>query len=280
MNRKLQRTLKKTIIAAVLLLVCIPSFYPFWWMTMSSFKSNDKIFGSLSLFPEVWHWENIIDVFKYQPFASHYFNSVYIAVIVTFLTVLVGAISGFSFAKLKFKGRNVFFLLILSSLMMPTEVTIIPNFFIMNRFNLINTHVPLIIIPVFGAQGAFVTFLMRQYFITIPDELLEAPRIDGLGYWGVFWKIILPVSIPALSSAVILTFLVSWNSFLEPLVYINDLVKFTLPLSLGNFKNIYGSPIWNLQLASTFLASLPILVIFVLFQKHIVNAMVSSGVKG
>lgn len=266
--------------AVILLLVCIPSFYPFWWMAMSAFKSNDMIFGSLSLFPEVWHWENILEVFTYQPFARHYFNSIYIAVIVTFFTVLVGTISGFAFAKLKFKGQNILFLLILSSLMMPTEVTIIPNFFIMNRLNLINTHLPLIIIPIFGAQGAFVTFLMRQYFITIPNELLEAPRIDGLGYWGVFWKIIMPVSIPALSSAVILTFLVSWNSFLEPLVYINDLVKFTLPLSLGNFKNIYGSPIWNLQLASTFLASLPILVIFVLFQKHIVNAMVSSGVKG
>lgn len=279
-KRALAQSTRKILMAVILLLVCIPSFYPFWWMAMSAFKSNDMIFGSLSLFPEVWHWENILEVFTYQPFARHYFNSIYIAVIVTFFTVLVGTISGFAFAKLKFKGQNILFLLILSSLMMPTEVTIIPNFFIMNRLNLINTHLPLIIIPIFGAQGAFVTFLMRQYFITIPNELLEAPRIDGLGYWGVFWKIIMPVSIPALSSAVILTFLVSWNSFLEPLVYINDLVKFTLPLSLGNFKNIYGSPIWNLQLASTFLASLPILVIFVLFQKHIVNAMVSSGVKG
>lgn len=271
---------KTTIFYLVLILGCIPSFYPFLWMMMSSLKTNDRIFGSLKILPEVWNWGNFLEVFRYQPFAQHYLNSVYIAVVVTTLTVLIGTLSGFAFAKLAFKGKNFLFLLILSSLMMPIEVTIIPNFFIMNTLNLINTHLPLIIIPIFGAQGAFVAFLMRQYFITIPNELLEAPLIDGLGYWGVFFKIILPVSIPALSSAIILTFLVSWNSFLEPLVFINDIRKFTLPLSLGNFTDIYGAPIWNLQLASTTLASLPILIVFIIFQKHIVNAMVSSGVKG
>jgi multiple sugar transport system permease protein len=277
---KRNEAVKAAILYSMLIIGCIPSFYPFLWMLTSSLKTNDRIFGSLKILPEVWHWGNFLEVFRYQPFAQHYFNSVYIAIIVTILTVLIGTLSGFAFAKLNFKGKNILFLLILSSLMMPIEVTIIPNFFIMNTLNMINTHFPLIILPIFGAQGAFVAFLMRQYFITIPNELLEAPLIDGLGYWGVFFKILLPVSIPALSSAIILTFLVSWNSFLEPLVFINDIRKFTLPLSLGNFTDIYGAPIWNLQLASTTLASLPILIVFIIFQKHIVNAMVSSGVKG
>ena len=280
MNKKVLLIPRKTLFYAFLLLICIPSFYPFWWMIISSLKTNDQIFSSLSFLPDSWEWSNFIEVFRYQPFARQYLNSLYISVLVTAFTVLIGAISGFAFAKLKFKGQNFLFILILSSLMMPIEVTIIPNFFMMNTLNLINTHIPLILVPIFGAQGAFVTFLMRQYYITVPSSLIEAPAIDGLGPWGTFFRIILPLSLPALSSGTILTFLVSWNSFLEPLVYINDLPKFTLPLSLSNFNNIYGTPIWNLQLASTTLASVPILIVFVIFQKKIVDSLVHSGIKG
>ena len=264
----------------VLIALCIPFVFPLWWMITSSLKTVNEIFDYPSLIPTSWHWSNFKEIFSYQPYASHYFNSVYIAVVVTVGTLFIASLAGYSFARIKFVGRTVLFLLLLSSLMMPIEVTIVPNFFLMKALNLIDTHIPLIIIPLFGAQGAFATFLTRQYFITLPQELEDAARIDGLSHFGIFLRIALPISIPVLGAASILTFLYCWNSFLEPLVFIDDLKKFTLPLSLNNFKDAYGLPFWHLQLAATTLSVIPILLVYILAQKKITNAMAFSGLKG
>jgi multiple sugar transport system permease protein len=263
-----------------LLLLAIPFIYPFWWMITGSLKNAAEIFDNPGFLPSSWQWLNFQEIFTYQPFAAQYFNSFYIAVLVTIGTLCLGSLSGYAFARIRFKGSSVLFLLLLSSLMMPTEVTIVPNFFLMKAFNLINTHIPLILLPLFGAQGAFVTFLMRQYFLTIPIELEEAAKIDGLGHFGIFWRIVIPNSLPALSAAAILTFLYSWNTFLEPLVFIDDVKLFTLPLALANFTDMYGLPQWHLQLAATTLSVLPILIVFIIFQKKFINSMVSSGLKG
>lgn len=263
-----------------LIILAVPFLFPFWWMIMSSLKSPNNIFGGLSLLPTETRWSNFSEVFSYQPFAAHYFNSVYIAILVCLGTLLVASLSGYAFARMRFFGRSALFVLLLSSLMMPTEVTIIPNFFLMKWLNLINTHFPLILIPVFGSQGVVATFLMRQFFVTLPGELEEAATLDGLGRFQTFFRIILPISVPALSAATILTFLYSWNSFLEPLVFINDLELFTLPLSLANFRDAYGLPLWHLQLAATTLSVLPILLVYVLAQQKITNSMAMSGLKG
>lgn len=265
---------------ACLLVLAIPFIYPFWWMITGSLKNAAEIFDNPGLLPSSWQWVNFQEIFSYQPFAAQYFNSFYIAVLVTTGTLCLGSLSGYAFARIRFKGSSVLFLLLLSSLMMPTEVTIVPNFFLMKALNLINTHIPLILLPLFGAQGAFVTFLMRQYFLTIPVELEEAAKIDGLGHFGIFWRIIIPNSLAALSAAAILTFLYSWNTFLEPLVFIDDVKLFTLPLALANFTDMYGLPQWHLQLAATTLSVLPILIVFIIFQKKFINSMVSSGLKG
>ncbi len=270
----------RVLIYGLLIILSVPFIFPFWWMITSAFKNSAEIFDTLRWLPETWRWQNFREIFTYQPYANHYFNSVYIALAVTGGTLFFGALSGYAFARIRFKGSSVLFLLLLSSLMMPIEVTIIPNFFLMKYLKLIDTHVPLVLLPMFGAQGAFVAFLMRQYFLTLPQELEDAARIDGLSKFGVFARIMLPMATPALSAAAILTFLSSWNAFLEPLVFLVDLKLFTLPLSLANFNDAYGAPLWHVQLAATTLSVLPILLFYIVAQRKIVSAMAFSGLKG
>ena len=163
--------------------------------------------------------------------------------------------------------------------MMPIEVTIVPMYFMMNSIGANDTLVPLILIPVFCSQGAFSAFLLRQHFITVPKELEEAARLDGLRPAGIFFRIMLPISVPVLSSAAILAFLSVWNMYLEPLVFVSSINKFTLPLSLANFNDTYGLPQWNLQLAATTLSVIPVMTFYLIFQTKISNAMVTSGMK-
>ena len=277
----MQRKTRRALLYAVLLVLAIPFVFPFWWMLTSSLKSANEIFAyPPRLIPEVLQWQNFIDIFTYQPFARQYFNSLYIAFLVTIGTIAVASLAGYAFARIRFPGRGILFVLLLSTLMMPTEVTIIPNFYIMQAMGLVNTHVQLVVIPIFGAAGVMGTFLMRQFFIGLPRELEEAAMIDGLGRFGVFRHIALPLAGPAIASLAVITFLASWNSFLEPLVYINDLDLFTLPLSLRNFADAYGLPVWHLQLAATSLSVVPILVVYALAQRRIVESFATSGLKG
>lgn len=281
MNRmKARKTARRGLGFLALVLLSIPFIFPFWWMMTSSLKSPADMFGALTLFPKAPHWENFLEIFTYQPFGQHYINSLYITAIITVVTVFLSAMSGYAFARVKFPGRSALFLILLSSMMMPAEVTIIPNFFMMKQFNLINSHVPVILLGIFGAQGAFCAFTMRQYFLSIPKELEEAAQIDGLSRWRTFMKIMLPLSTPALSATSILTVLNAWNLFLEPLVFLDDLKKFTLSLSLNNFRDAYGAPVWQLQMAATTLSVLPILIFYIFAQRKITDAMAFSGVKG
>lgn len=264
-----------------LTLLAVPFVFPFWWMMTSSLKSATDIFAFP---PELWpsdpQWRNFVEIFTYQPFARQYLNSLYIAAMVTVGTMFISSLAGYAFARIRFPGRTFLFLLVLSALMMPSEVTIVPNFFFMTELGWVGTHLPLIVLPIFGANGVVGTFLMRQFFLSIPGEIEDAAMIDGLGRWGIWWRIALPISRPALGALAILSFLFSWNLFLEPLVFVNDLQAFTLPLALNNFTDNYGSPIWHLQLAATTLSVLPVLAVFVLAQRHVVDSFTLSGLKG
>jgi multiple sugar transport system permease protein len=181
---------------------------------------------------------------------------------------------------MRFAGAGLLMLFLLSALMVPEEVTIIPNFFLMRRLGLIDTHVPLIVLPVFGPHGIMATFLMRQYFLALPKEVEEAGKMDGLSRFGIWWRIAVPMSRPALAAVAIITFLFSWNLFLEPLIFVSSLKLFTLPLALNNFNDPYGLPLWNLQLAATSLAVVPILGIYLIAQRQIIESFAMSGVKG
>jgi multiple sugar transport system permease protein len=194
--------------------------------------------------------------------------------------LIVSSLSGYAFARINFKGRNFLFMLLLSSLMMPPEVTIIPNYLIMNRLGWTNTHIPLIIIPILGAGGVFATFMMRQFFISLPKDMEDAAKIDGLGWWGIFWKIGLPLAKAPIAAVAIITFLNSWNSFLEPLIYLNDTQKYTIPLALTGYIDAYGAPMWSVQMAATTLSVLPVLIFFILAQQQVVESFAMSSVKG
>lgn len=277
--RYFRKTIKPFLSYSFLILMSLPFLFPFWWMITSSFKNMNEILGSLSLFPSTWRIQNFIEVFTYQPYARQYFNSTYIAVLVTLGTLVVSSLAGYGFARIRFPGNSALFLLLLSAMMMPIEVTIIPNFFLFKNLGLTNTHVPLIILPILGSNGVLAVFMMRQFFLDIPKELEEAGMLDGLNRLGVFWYIAMPLAKPALGAVAILTFLFNWNSFLEPLVFINDLELFTLPLALNNFNDSYGLPLWHLQLAAATLSIVPILVIYLLAQRQVSNTMALSGMK-
>ncbi len=276
-----QRSLALRIFIFVILLVLsVPFVFPFLWMLLGSVKSINELLDVRQFFPTTIRWSNFREAIEYQPFLRHYANSIYIAVTVTTGTIFVASLSGYAFARLRFAGRSTLFILLLSGLMMPVEVAIIPNFFFMRDLGLTNTHWPLLLIPVFGARGVMATFIMRTYFVSMPGELEEAARLDGLGPFGIFWRIMLPLSGPALGSVAILTFLHTWNNFLEPLVYINDVRLFTIPLSLNNFTDGFNIPAWHLQLAATTMAVVPMISVYVVAQRHITNAMAMSGLKG
>lgn len=281
LSRSVRVPIKKVLWYLALIGVSIPFVFPFIWMVSGSLKNQNEITAfPPTLIPSEFAWNNYVEIFSYQPFAQQYFNSLYIAALVTLLILVFSSLAGFAFARMKFRGRNIVFVLLLMGLMMPDEVTIIPNFFLMKSLGLMNTHWPLILLPVFGSQGIIATFLMRQFFASLPKELEEASTLDGLTRFGMYWRIALPLSRPALAAVAIISFLHSWNLLLEPLVFLSDQVKFTVPLALTNFSDAYGLPLWHLQLAATTLSVIPVLLVYIIAQRQIVESFAMSGVKG
>jgi multiple sugar transport system permease protein len=271
----------KLALYGLLCVLSIPFVFPTWWMVTSSMKPISDIFAfPPSLIPTTYDFSSYSDVFRLQPFARQYFNSAYIAAIVTAGTMLVASFSGYAFARIRFPGSNVLFLVVLTGLLIPSEVTIVPLFRMFLKWGMINTHWPLILVPIFGAPSVFATFVMRQFFIALPAELEEAARVDGLSRLKIFWTIALPLAKPALAAVAIFTFLHSWNLYLEPVVYLSKPAVFTLPQALTQYVDAYGGPMWNIQLAAATLTALPVLLVFIVAQKHFVEGLAHTGLKG
>jgi multiple sugar transport system permease protein len=280
MSRSLS-TRATVVLYGVLMVLAIPFVFPTWWMVTSSLKPVSEIFAyPPSLWPSSPRLEAYQRVFEIQPFERQYVNSLYIALVVTIGTMAIAALSGYAFARIRFRGQNVLFLVVLAGLLIPSEVTIVPLFQIFLRFNLIDTHWPLILVPIFGAPSVLATFIMRQFFISLPVELEEAARVDGLGRFATFWRIVLPLSRSALGAVAIFTFLHSWNLYLEPIVYLSTPEKFTLPQALTQFTDAYGGPMWNVQLAAASLTAVPVLIVFVLAQRQFIEGLAHTGLKG
>ncbi|MDX3098935.1 carbohydrate ABC transporter permease [Streptomyces sp. ME19-03-3] len=270
----------KVLLSGVLLVLCVPFVFPTWWMVTSSLKPASDIFAyPPSLLPGHPSLDAYKKVFELQPFAGQYFNSMYIAVVVTLGTLAVSSLAGYAFARIRFRGQNVLFLVVLIGLLIPSEVTIVPLFQMFNKWGMIDTHLPLILVPVFGAPSVLATFIMRQFFIALPAELEEAARMDGLGRFAIFQKIALPLARPALAAVAIFTFLHSWNLYLEPIVYLSTPEKFTLPQALTQYVDTYGGPMWNVQLAAASLTALPVLAVFVVAQRQFVEGLAHTGLK-
>ena len=239
-------------------LLAIPFVFPTWWMITSSFKPIGEIFAfPPTLWPQHPTIQPYIDAFTEQPFLLQYWNSMYIAVVVTAATMLFSAMAGYAFARIRFPGVNALFLVVLVGLLVPSEVTIVPLFQIFNQLGLVNTHWPLLLVTTFGAPSVLATFIMRQYFVTLPVELEEAARLDGLGRAAIWWRIAMPLAKASLGAVAIFTFLHTWNLYLEPTVYLQSPELFTLPQALTRYTDAYGGQMWNVQLAAATMTAVP-----------------------
>ncbi|HSV60489.1 MAG TPA: carbohydrate ABC transporter permease [Variovorax sp.] len=270
----------KVALYGLMCVLLIPFVFPTWWMVTSSLKPISDIFVfPPQLFPSHPDWSSYQQVFTIQPFAKQYWNSAYIAAVVTGGTLVVSSMAGYAFARIRFPGADALFVVVLTGLLIPSEVTIVPLFQMFLKLGLVNTHWPLLLIPIFGAPSVFATFVMRQFFITLPLELEEAARVDGLGRFRIFRTIALPLARPALASVAIFTFLHSWNLYLEPIVFLSTPGLFTLPQALTQYTDAYGGPMWNIQLAAATLTALPVLIVFVIAQKQFVEGLAHTGLK-
>ncbi|HTN62421.1 MAG TPA: carbohydrate ABC transporter permease [Devosia sp.] len=271
----------KTALYGLMCVLLIPFVFPTWWMVTSSVKPISDIFAfPPDLWPRRFDFTTYGKVFELQPFGQQYWNSAYIAAIVTVGTMAFSSMAGYAFARIKFPGANFLFTVVLLGLLIPSEVTIVPLFQLFLKWGMINTHWPLILVPIFGAPSVFATFVMRQFFIALPGELEEAARVDGLGRFKIFWIIALPLAKPALSAVAIFTFLHSWNLYLEPIVFISAKNMFTLPQALTQFTDAYGGAMWNIQMAAATMTALPVLIVFIVAQKQFVEGLAHTGLKG
>ena len=204
-------------LVVVLIIGAVPLLAPLVWTVSTSLKPEFDVFQvPPQLVPSTFRWQNYVDIFEFAPFAQQYFNSVYIAVVNVIGTLIVASLAGYALARLRFPGRGLILPILLMALLLPEEVTIVPLFVLMSEFGWVGTHLPLLIEPMFGVPTVVGTFLMRQFFLTLPRDLADAGRVDGLGEFGVFRHVALPLARPALATLAVLTFLASWNSFLDP----------------------------------------------------------------
>ena len=271
----------KVALYGLMCVLLVPFVFPTWWMVTSSVKPVSQIFAfPPDIWPRAFDFSSYSDVFEIQPFALQYWNSAYIAAVVTLGTMVFSSMAGYAFARIKFPGANLLFTIVLLGLLIPSEVTIVPLFQMFLKWGMINTHWPLILVPIFGAPSVFATFVMRQFFIALPGELEEAARVDGLGRFKIFWIIALPLAKPALGAVAIFTFLHSWNLYLEPIVFISAKNMFTLPQALTQFTDAYGGAMWNIQMAAATMTALPVLAVFIIAQKQFVEGLAHTGLKG
>lgn len=279
MRTKSARELIGKIIAYTLLtLGSILIMIPVFWMVSSALKPNSQIF----LFPPQWipnpiQWDNFVTAMTSLPFGTYFQNTMIIEVGSIIGTVLSCSVVAYGFARLSAPGRNFWFVVLLSTMMLPGVVTMIPVYLIFRQLGWVNTFLPLIVPNFFGS--AFFIFLLRQFFMTIPRDFEEAARIDGANTWQVLTRIMLPLSKPALATVTIFTFMGVWNDFMGPLIYLNKPETYTLALGLNFFKGQYVSQ-WNLLMAASLVMMLPLVLLFFVAQKAFIEGITLTGVKG
>jgi len=269
-------------IPAYLLLSIVSLLFigPVMWMVSGSFKSIGEILQyPPRLLPEVFRWENYAQVFTLQPFGQQFLNSVLLMTLICALTLLLAVPSGYALARVRPAGAAIFFLILLSGVFIPPEAVIIPLFQAAAQVGWVDTFYPLVIFTAVLSTGPVAMFIMRQAFLTLPAEFEEAATIDGAGRARTMVQIFLPLVRPSIASAVVFTAWFSWNQFLEPLVYLRSQTMLTVPVALTLFEDALAGPRWNVQMAATTLSVLPVLIVFLLAQKHVVSGLTAGGLK-
>jgi len=261
----------------LLIIVTVATLFPFLWVMSSSFKNDAEIFGSTSFLPKQWHWENYYIAWTYGKFGVYFWNSLVVALAVTLLVCLIACPAGYAFAKMRLKKHPYIFYLILFGMTMPAQAVIIPLFYQLKSYGLLDTLLGLIIAEV-GLELPFSIYLMRNFFLDLPDELLEAAVIDGSGTWGVFRRIMLPLSKPAILALAVFSFLGSWNEFLLSLLVLISNEKRTIPLGLMRFQDLHTSD-YGVAFAGVVLAFIPSIIMYVLLQRSFVRGISSGSLK-
>lgn len=252
--------------------------FPFLWLISTSLKSD----GEALIIPPVWIpnpilWENYQRAWEALPFGRAYLNSIYIAILVTLVQLLTCAMAAYGFARVRFWGRDVIFVLFLATLMVPFQVTLVPSFILFKQIGWVNTHLPLLVPPML--TNAFGVFLLRQFIMTLPLELEEAAVIDGANRAHLFGLITLPLIGPGLAALGIFTFLGTWNAFLGPLIFLNSSELFTVPILLNSFRGLYNTA-WPLVMAASAISVIPVLVVYVTLQQYFIQGIALTGLKG
>ena len=275
MNAKRKAT--KIILYVLLICLGITMMIPFYWMVISSLKLNKDVFSiPMRWWPETMHPENYSVIWKKLPLVTFFKNTAKLTIITTIVQLCTSCFAAYGFTKCKFVGRDLLFLMYVTTIAVPWQVYMVPQFILVSKMGLNDTHLGLILMQAFSAFGVF---LIRQFYISIPDELCEAARIDGMSEYKIYSKIMLPLSKPALSTLTIFTFVATWNDFLGPMIYLKTESKKTLQIGLRMFISQYSSE-YGLIMAASVLSLIPVLVVFLSLQKYFVEGMTAGAVKG
>jgi multiple sugar transport system permease protein len=277
-NNKISKYVSRFTLHLILIIGSFLMIVPFLWMIISSFKPNiDIISINFQLFSSNWTLENYQKIFREMPIFRAYLNSLFVAAVATFFTVLSSSAAGYLFAKLKFRARDALFFIVLGSIMIPAEIVIIPLYLMISRVNLVNSYTALIAPFLINAFGVF---LMRQFIYGIPNENIEAARIDGASDWRIYFNIIIPLIKPCIAVVGILTFIWTYDNFLWALVVVSNTEMMTLPLILGRYAMTEGGVIAGASMATTSIVVIPVLIVYAFFQRFFIKGLSMTGIKG
>lgn len=277
----LRRVLPQVLIHAVLASVAVLMIFPLLWLISTSLKHPSKQYlWPPQLIPNPWYPQNYIDLFALAPMGLYLINSTKITLLSVLGTSLSSTLAAFAFARMRFRGSGALFSILLATMMLPGAVTLVPTFVVMSKLGWVDTHAPLIVPNFFGS--AFFVFLARQYFLTIPQDFVDAAKIDGAGFLHIYWMIFLPLSVPILTTIAVLTFLWNWNDLFGPLIYLNTQTKMTVQLGLAYLRGRSGTGVeqFGKIMAGAFLGLLPTLLLYFFGQKHFVQGLTRSALKG
>ena len=276
-NKKTNEILKKVLLYAVLTLLSILVLVPFIWMISSSLKRNNEVFTvPMEWIPREAQWGNYSYIWDKIPLLTFFKNTVFLSVIITGIQVVTSSFAAYGFSKVNFKGRDGLFVLYIATIAVPWQVFMIPQFMIVKKLGLVDNLWALVLMQAFNSFGVF---LMRQYYVSIPDELCESARIDGLSEWGIFWKVMMPLTKPAMASLTIITFVNTWNDYMGPFIYLNSTANKTIQLGLRMFVSQFDAE-YAMIMAASVVSIIPVALVYLSMQKYFVEGIATSGMKG
>jgi multiple sugar transport system permease protein len=280
-QRKWRKLFPKLITHTILILMAVLMMFPLVWLVSSSLKAPTQQYVYPPQFiPRPFYPRNFVDLFALAPMGKYLLNSFKIALFSVVGMTISSSLAGFAFARMRFRGKETIFAILLATMMIPGAITVIPTFVIMRSFGWIDTHLPLIIPNFFGS--AYFVFLFRQNFRSIPQDMMDSAKIDGAGYFDIYWRIFMPLSIPILTTVALLTFLWSWNDLFSPLIYLNTQDKMTVQLGLAFLRGRAGTGVekYGIVMAGSLLGILPMLILYIFGQKYFVQGLARTGMKG